>query len=200
MKFIKDRKIKFAVVGCGHIGLRHAEMIIRNDNTELVSLIDVKPNKELNLNKYEVPFFNSLADFLKKDIEADIITIATPNGYHAKLAIQCLEAKHHVVIEKPIALTKADAESILFKSLNVSKRVFGVMQNRYSPPSVWLKSLIDKDILGKIYSVGTWAASATASNSIEVTGASATVEVYVSGHYTAGTFDGNLSCITLVNR
>jgi len=153
MKFIKDRKIKFAVVGCGHIGMRHAEMISRNQMAKLVALIDIKPIKNLKLEAYDVPLFNSLDSFLKSEINTDVITIATPNGYHAKLAIQCLESKHHVVIEKPIALTKADAEAVIFKSLNVSKKVFGVMQNRYSPPSVWLKKLIDNKTLGKIYSV-----------------------------------------------
>ena len=49
-----------------------------------------------------------------------------------------------MVIEKPLALSKADAEAVVFKALNVSKQIFAVMQNRYSPPSVWIKDLIDK--------------------------------------------------------
>ena len=48
-----------------------------------------------------------------------------------------------MVLEKPIALTKSDAERIVFKSLEMSRSVFCVMQNRYSPPSVWLKALMD---------------------------------------------------------
>lgn len=153
MQLIKDRAIKFAVVGCGHIGKRHAEMIDRNTETELVALIDIKPKEALNLELFQTPFFNNLEDFLKSEIEVDVITIATPNGFHASQAIQCLETKHHVVIEKPIALTKNDAEKVMFKALNVSKQVFAVMQNRYSPPSVWVKNLIDDHILGDIYTV-----------------------------------------------
>ena len=64
-----------------------------------------------------------------------------------------MRAKKHVVLEKPIALTKIDAEEILFKSLEMSKHVFCVMQNRYSPPSVWLKELADNNTLGDIYMV-----------------------------------------------
>ncbi len=146
-------KIKFAVVGCGHIGKRHAEMIYRNSDAELVALIDIKPKDLLNIGQYNIPFFGSLSSFLESDIETDVVTIATPNGLHASQAIEALNANNHVVIEKPLALSKADAEAVIFKALNVSKQIFAVMQNRYSPPSVWIKDLIDKKALGDIYSV-----------------------------------------------
>ncbi len=144
-------KIKFAVIGCGHIGKRHAEMISRNGESELVALIDVKKKEDLNIDSYNVPFFNTFSDFLKSGIEVDVINIATPNGFHAMQALECLEAKKHVVIEKPMALNKMDAEKVIFKALHVHKHVFAVMQNRYSPPSVWIKDLIESGKLGKIY-------------------------------------------------
>ena len=149
----KKNKIKFAIVGCGHIGKRHAEMISRNSNAELVALIDIKPKDKLNIAEYDIPFYNSLESFLKSDISTDVVTIATPNGLHASQAIKALEAKNHVVIEKPLALSKADAEAVIFKALNVSKQIFAVMQNRYSPPSIWIKDLIKNNLLGDIFSV-----------------------------------------------
>jgi predicted dehydrogenase len=57
------------------------------------------------------------------------------------------------VVEKPIALSKLDAEKVIFKALHAHKHVFAVMQNRYSPPSVWIKELIESEKLGKIYMV-----------------------------------------------
>jgi predicted dehydrogenase len=148
-----DQKIKFAVVGCGHIGKRHAEMIARNEQSELVALVDVKPHEELGIELYDVPFFNSLNEMLSSGIACDVVNIATPNGYHAEQALQVLDAQKHVVIEKPMALHKADAEKVIFKALNVHKHVFAVMQNRYSPPSVWIKELIESGKLGKIFLV-----------------------------------------------
>jgi len=59
----------------------------------------------------------------------------------------------HVVIEKPIALRKADAETIVHTALQTGRLVFGVMQNRYSPPASWLKQVCEEDRLGKIYLV-----------------------------------------------
>lgn len=148
-----DQKIKFAVVGCGHIGKRHAEMIHRNDECQLVGLVDVKEPGTLGIEKYHVPFFSSLDDLLHDGLDVDVISIASPNGYHCEHALRALEAKKHVVVEKPMALKKGDAEKVIYKALNVHRHVFAVMQNRYSPPSVWVKEMVESGRLGKIYLV-----------------------------------------------
>jgi predicted dehydrogenase len=147
--------INFAVVGCGHIGKRHAEMISRNQESRLLALIDVKDRANLGIDQYDVPFYNTLEDFLKSPEaqQTDVVNIASPNGFHASQAMQCLESRKHVVIEKPMALNKQDAEKVIFKALHVHKHVFAVMQNRYSPPSAWIKELIESDKLGQIYMV-----------------------------------------------
>jgi len=140
-------------VGCGHIGKRHAEMILRNSEAELVALIDVKPFEQLQLEIFNAPHFHDLESFFAARIDCDVVNIASPNGFHAQQALQCLGEKKHVVIEKPMALTKADAEKVIFKALNVHKHVFAVMQNRYSPPSVWIKDMVESGRLGKIFMV-----------------------------------------------
>lgn len=146
-----DKKVKFAVIGCGHIGKRHAEMISRNSEAELAALIDVKPREKLGVDQYDVPFFQSLQELLASGTEVDVINIATPNGLHAQQAMESLEGRKHVVIEKPMALRKNDAEKVIYKALHVHKHVFAVMQNRYSPPSVWIKDMVNSGRLGKIY-------------------------------------------------
>lgn len=150
---MNERKIKFAVIGCGHIGKRHAEMISRNEESELVALIDTKDKEKLGIDKYDVPFFKNLNELFESGIEVDVINIATPNGFHAQQAMLALEAKKHIVVEKPMALNKHDAEKVIFKALHVHKQVFAVMQNRYSPPSEWIKNLVESGVLGKIYMV-----------------------------------------------
>jgi len=147
------KKVKFAVIGCGHIGKRHAEMIVRNPEAELVAIVDVLPAKQVNAEQFEVPFFNSIEDLLASDLEIDVVNIASPNGFHADHALQALEARKHVVVEKPMSLSKADAEKVIFKALQVHRQVFAVMQNRYSPPSVWIKEMIESGRLGKVFMV-----------------------------------------------
>jgi UDP-N-acetyl-2-amino-2-deoxyglucuronate dehydrogenase len=127
-------KIKFAVIGCGHIGKKHAEVISKNKDAELVALIDKKNPAELAIKNLHVPFFYSLKEFLEQHIDADVINIATPNGLHAQHAIDCINAGKHVVIEKPMALHSTAAKKIIDAANEKQKHVFVVMQNRYSAP------------------------------------------------------------------
>jgi len=147
-------KFRFAVLGLGHIGKRHAEMINGNENAELVAIAD---NSDTIINRikgnYDVPSFNSLDGLLKAELGIDVVNICTPNGLHAEHSINVLENGMHVVCEKPMALKKADCEEIIFKSLQTSKHVFVVKQNRFSPTSVWLKSIVQEKVLGAIYMV-----------------------------------------------
>lgn len=145
--------IRYAVVGIGHIGKRHTEVITRNSESELVALIDIDPSKKIYAEQLELPFYTSLEDFLKADVEADIINIATPNYLHAPQAMLALEAGHHVLIEKPMTLNKADALALIELAEKKQKHIFTVMQNRYSPPAQWLKEIMSNQVLGKIYMV-----------------------------------------------
>ncbi|MFN3405786.1 MAG: Gfo/Idh/MocA family protein [Cytophagaceae bacterium] len=147
-------KINFGIVGCGHIGLRHAAMISENHRCNVAALCDVRPPEYLNLGKfYQLPFYSSIEELLNSADGIDVVCICTPNGLHAQQAILALEKRKHVVIEKPMGLTKRECEEVIFKSLQVSRNVFCVMQNRYSPPSIWLKEIIENKTLGKIYMV-----------------------------------------------
>jgi predicted dehydrogenase len=128
-------------------------MIRKNPEAELVAVCDILPKEQLGLSNIKEAFFLDFDELLASGLDIDVINICTPNSYHAGYAIKALEAMKHVVLEKPIALTKLDAEKILFKSLEVSHHVFCVMQNRYSPPSVWLKEIVDNHTLGDIYIV-----------------------------------------------
>jgi len=144
-------KIRFAVIGAGHIGKRHAEMIYRHPEAELVAMCDTRTKEECNF-LYDVPFFHD-AEKMLNEISCDVVSVCTPNGLHAQHSMLALEAGCHLVVEKPMALTKADCENIIHTSLQNHKQVFCVMQNRYSPPSEWIKNLIDKKVLGKIFMV-----------------------------------------------
>ena len=150
---MSDKTIKFAVVGCGHIGKRHAEMVIGNSEAELVALCDARPKSELGIEAYEVDFFQSIEDLLASNLDIDVVNICTPNGLHSDQASLALDKGVHVVVEKPIGLSKAKCEKVLHKALSNHKHVFAVMQNRYSPPSVWIKDLVENKILGNIFMV-----------------------------------------------
>lgn len=150
---MSEQKIRFAVVGAGHIGKRHAEMIRREDEAELVALVDIRTKEECSAEHFDVPFFSSIEELMESDLEFDVVNICTPNGLHASQSLIALSGGKHVVCEKPMGLSKDECEKVIFKSLQMSKNVFCVMQNRYSPPSEWIKSVIDRKLLGDIFMV-----------------------------------------------
>ncbi|MEZ4791408.1 MAG: Gfo/Idh/MocA family oxidoreductase [Flavobacteriales bacterium] len=145
--------IPFAVVGCGHIGKRHAEMIQRHPECELVALCDVRPQEETAVTAEGVPYFQDMATMLAGVPGIEVVNVCTPNGLHAEQCIMALEHRKHVVCEKPLALSKASCEAVIYKALQVHRTVFGVMQNRYSPPSQWIKGLLDQGVLGEVFLV-----------------------------------------------
>ena len=147
--------VRFAICGVGHIGRRHAALVARHENAELAALIEVRAELRAGLAAEfpGVPLFSSLDDYLQTGPTADVLTVATPNGLHAPQAIAGLRHGLHVVIEKPIALTTAAAEAIVDTAQQTGQLVFGVMQNRYSPPAAWLKQLVDSGQLGQVFLV-----------------------------------------------
>jgi UDP-N-acetyl-2-amino-2-deoxyglucuronate dehydrogenase len=146
-------KIRFGVVGCGHIGKRHAEMVKRHPEAELAAMCDSRPASETGAGAFGVPLFSELGEMLQELPGIHVVNVCTPNGLHAPMSLKALEARKHVVCEKPMGLSKAECEEVLYKALKVQRTVFGVMQNRYSPPSRWIKQVIDEKRLGDIFMV-----------------------------------------------
>ncbi|MEM0995985.1 MAG: Gfo/Idh/MocA family oxidoreductase [Bacteroidota bacterium] len=143
------KKVRFAIIGFGYIGRRHAEIIKGHPDCELVAVSDIV-DERADLVPEGIPFFDDPEAMMKNGPEADVVCVCTPNGVHAEHALLGLNYKRHIVIEKPMGMTKAACEEVLFKSLQMSRLVFCVMQNRYSPTSEWLKTVVDQGILGKI--------------------------------------------------
>ncbi|WP_231610581.1 Gfo/Idh/MocA family protein [Labilibaculum euxinus] len=150
---MKSRKIRFGIVGMGHIGKRHLEMIRCNNDAEIVACCDLLPLEELELYIPGIPFYRNYDEMLLNHKEMDVVNVCVPNGLHANMSINALNMGYHVVCEKPMALSKSDAERMLYKSLEVSRHIFVVKQNRYSPPAIWLKEIMNQECLGQIYMV-----------------------------------------------
>ena len=149
---VTNEKVRFAVVGAGHIGKRHAEMITRDPEAELVAMVDIRSAHECGVAD-DIPFFNTVEELLNSNLDFDVVNVCTQNGLHAEQSIKALEARKHVVCEKPMGLSKEECEKVIFKSLQMSRSVFCVMQNRYSPPSEWIKKVVEEKILGDIFMV-----------------------------------------------
>lgn len=144
----------FAVVGFGRIGGRHAGIISRHPRTELLAICDIDPKKcEAAQAAHDVPVYPTLTEMLKSGPPAQVINICTPNGWHARQALEVLNNDRHVVIEKPMGLKYDECRQVSEAAAAHDRKVFCVMQNRYTPASAWLKELIDEERFGKVYLV-----------------------------------------------
>jgi len=144
--------IRFAIVGCGRIAQRHAEHI--NNKGILVAVCDVVKEKADQLGKeYNAKPYYSIEELLKGEPALDVITICTPNGLHAEHSIKALQAGFHVLCEKPMALKTRDCELMIKAADEAGKRLFIIKQNRYNPPVVAVKKVLDEGRLGKVYSI-----------------------------------------------
>ena len=142
---------QFALIGCGRISKKHAQ------NIQLVgrlkAVCDIIPERAEALAKeYKFAAYYNIYDLLKNETAIDIVSICTPNGYHAEHSIKALQAAKHVLCEKPLCLTSAAAWQMIETEKFCRRNLFVVKSNRYNPVLMQLKQLVDKKGIGNIYS------------------------------------------------
>src|ERR1700752_1057178 len=145
-------ELKFAIVGCGRIAQRHAEHIVKQG--KLIAVCDVNEERRNELaQKYSCKAYASLDELLQKEKHIDLVSICTPNSFHAQQSIQVLDAGIHVLCEKPMAIRTQDCERMIAAATKANKHLFIVKQNRFNAPVAELKKIIDEGRLGKILDV-----------------------------------------------
>lgn len=145
--------LRFALIGCGRIGQRHADIMA--DAGTLVAVCDVNEDRcrQLAL-RHAALHFVSVEQMLQEMAgTVDVAVICTPNGLHAQHSIAALQAGCHVLCEKPMALTMADARSMMAAAREAGRHLWVVKQNRFNPPVQAVKQLLNDGRLGLIYSV-----------------------------------------------
>ncbi len=143
--------LRFAIIGCGRIAKRHADQIIKLGN--LVAVCDINREKCNSFAaNYNTKAYYSIDDLLNNEKNLSVISICTPNGLHAEQSILSLKSGINVLCEKPLCIAVKDGELMIKTSLDADKKLFVVKQNRYNPPIIFLKKLIDEKKLGKILS------------------------------------------------
>lgn len=121
---------------------------------QLVAVCDVVPERaDAFAARTSTRPYHSLERLLASEREIDVVSICTPNGLHAEHAIRALNAGHHVLCEKPLAITVNDAGEMIRAAERANKRLFAVKQNRFNPPVVALKQAIDEGRLGRILGI-----------------------------------------------
>jgi predicted dehydrogenase len=144
------REIKFALIGCGRIAVKHAKLLISMDDVELVAVSDniherVKDFSE----KYHVNGYHDYKEMLKKE-DIDVVSVLTPSGTHAAIGVDVANSKKHLVVEKPMALRLEDADLLIETCYRNGIKLFVVKQNRFNLPVKKLKEALDNGRFGKL--------------------------------------------------
>lgn len=149
---VNAKPLRFAIVGCGRIGERHAGHV--GDFGQLAAVCDIVEERAAKLaaahGARAFASIEALLDSCRNDV--DVVAICSPNGLHADHTIKAFAAGYHVICEKPMALTVQDCGEMIKAGERANRRLFVVKQNRYNPPVEHLKSLLDTGKLGRVYS------------------------------------------------
>ena len=148
--------MKYALIGCGRIAKNHVAAAISNSQEiEIAALCDTMPeHAQRYIDEYglKCPIYTDYRKLLE-EIRPDFVAIATESGKHAAIALDCIQAGVNVLIEKPIALSVADAQAILDAAKAAGVTVGVCHQNRFNRAVQKLRSAIEEGRFGRIYNI-----------------------------------------------
>ena len=147
-----NKTVRFAIIGCGKIGVRHAAHI--QQYGLLIAVCDIDFEKANAVaSQYNLPAYTDLHEMLSSEPQIEVVVVCTPNGLHASHSIAALQKQKHVLCEKPMAIAVEDCREMIEAASANGRQLFVVKQNRFNPPVVAVKNLLENNLLGKIYSI-----------------------------------------------
>lgn len=146
--------MKYALIGCGRISPNHI-MAAKGNNLEVVALCDVEEeNIDDKITKFDLPVtvkkYTDYKEMLQVE-KPELVAIATESGKHAQIALDCIEVGCNLIIEKPIALSLADADAIIAKAEEKGVKVCACHQNRFNKSIQKIREAIEKKRFGKLF-------------------------------------------------
>lgn len=144
--------LKFALVGCGRIAKRHAELLGSGQvgHARLAAVCDIVPSKAEAIGKqFAVPHYADMHKMLAVE-DIDVVVVLTESGNHAKHVIELARYGKHIVVEKPMALTLDDADAMIEACERAGVRLFVVKQNRFNVPVVKVREALEAGRFGKM--------------------------------------------------
>lgn len=140
--------IRFGLVGCGAISTQHVEAIRASGGAVLVAVASAERARECG-ERWGVPWTTDVNELLARD-DIDAVAICTPSGTHAAIALAALGRGKHVVVEKPLALTVADADGLIAEGRRAGRLVVTISQRRFEPVMRALKAAVTAEAFGRL--------------------------------------------------
>ena len=146
--------IRFALVGCGRIAAKYAEILSSGavPDAKMVAACDIRPDRAAAIGtRYNIPTFVDMHQMMEVlHGQIDVIAILTESGNHARHAIALASYGKMLLVEKPMALTLADADEMIRVCDAARVRLSVVKQNRYNLPVVKLRQALDAGRFGRL--------------------------------------------------
>ena len=150
-----ERIVKIGIIGCGGIANgKHMPALSKLPNVRLVAFCDIVIERaEAAKARYGTPDAKVYTDYqeLLKDETIEVVHVLTPNRAHAQITVDALYAGKHVMCEKPMAATSADAKRMYEAAIATGKKLTIGYQHRQKPQSIYAKKYINSGALGEIY-------------------------------------------------
>ena len=145
--------MRYAIIGCGRISPNHV-VASQKTGLDLVALCDLDlKNTEDKIKKFDLDadYVKQYTDYKKmlEEMKPELVAIATESGKHAQIALDCIEAGCNVIIEKPIALSLADADRIIEAGHNKGVKVCACHQNRFNKSIQMIREALEKGRFGR---------------------------------------------------
>lgn len=153
MKSRSISSVGVALVGCGRIAVRHAELLGTGqvEGAHLVSVCDIVAEKANVLGaQHGVPAFSSIKEMMNSDLAIDAVAILTESGSHAANTLELAPYGKAIIVEKPMALTLADADSMISTADRYGCRLFVVKQNRFNVPIQKTREALESGRFGQL--------------------------------------------------
>ena len=148
---------RVALVGAGVIGKRHVEAIKASHGLELVAIADPAPGAPELAAQLGVPHFSEVEAMLPA-VQPDGAIVATPTVHHLQPAVACLDAGAHVLVEKPITQTVAEAAILVAKAWEKNLHVLVGHHRRYYACIEQARTIVQGGTLGRLIAInGLWA-------------------------------------------
>ena len=144
--------MRYALIGCGRISPNHIEAA-KNNNLDIVAICDVSEDKmKEKSDKFGLENVRQYKDYTSMlDIEKpELVAIATESGKHASIALDCISAGCNVIVEKPIALSIADADAIIKAGHEAGVVVCANHQNRFNKSVQYIRKALEEGRFGKL--------------------------------------------------
>lgn len=145
-----EKKIRFAIIGCGRIAPKHAESIVAIPEAELVAVCDIIPEKaQAFADKYGAKPYTSFEEMLAAE-DIEVVTIATPSDLHAPIGIAAAKLGKHVMVEKPMAMTLKSADELIKTCKENHVKLAVIHQNRFNKSVKLMRKALEDGRFGKL--------------------------------------------------